>query len=121
MRQPGSRLLAFKMISRHLELTHFFGDPGEIDWEFRPLLEAASRVSVVVSRLTWVDWGRYSNRQRTKMTLGGFIGSLSLAGDLAPLAPLLRAAEVEHVGKGATFGMGRVRIEAVSQETRAAD
>jgi len=41
------------------------------------------------------------------MSMGGFIGSLELAGDLSPFSPLLRMAEVLHVGKGATFGLGK--------------
>lgn len=44
------------------------------------------------------------------MKLGGLVGDLHLEGDLAPFAPLLRAAEVVHVGKGATFGLGKVEI-----------
>ena len=31
-------------------------------------------------------------------------------GDLEPPAPLLRTAEILHVGKGATFGLGRIEI-----------
>ena len=41
------------------------------------------------------------------MTLGGFVGTLDLEGDLAPFIPLLRTAEIVHLGKGATFGLGR--------------
>lgn len=104
------RQLAFRMLRRVLELAHFFGDPGEINWHFRPLLHACEGVEILNPRLSWVDWDRYSNRQQTKMTLGGFMGTLELAGELAPFLPLLRAVEVVHVGKGATFGLGRVRV-----------
>lgn len=33
--------------------------------------------------------------------------------DLAPFAPLLRAAEVLHAGKGVVFGLGKVEVMAV--------
>ena len=109
----GFRFLVFAMLRRTLEIAHFHVPlvPGAaIDWNFSPLLEQASAVRVTASRLTWHDWERYSNRQGRKMTLGGFVGEMEIEGDLEPLAPLLRTAEILHVGKGATFGLGRIEI-----------
>jgi hypothetical protein len=106
----GFRALAFAMLRRALELAHFHVPGATVDWTFRPLLEAAGAVEVRAANLRWRDWRRYSNRQQSTMSLGGFVGELELAGDLAPFAPLLRAAEVLHVGKGATFGLGRMEI-----------
>lgn len=104
------RMLAFKILRRVLELVHFHV-PGEpIDWHFHPLLERAEGVRVVEEELRWLDWERYSNRQQSKMVLGGFVGHLVLEGELGPFLPLLRLAEVVHVGKGATFGLGRVVV-----------
>lgn len=106
----GFRPLVFAMLRRILELAHLHV-PGEpVDWSFRPLLEAADGVRVTTSDLRWYDWERYSNRQRQKMKLGGFIGEMQIEGELGPLASLLRAAEVFHVGKGATFGLGKIEI-----------
>ncbi|HEY6323093.1 MAG TPA: CRISPR system precrRNA processing endoribonuclease RAMP protein Cas6 [Thermoanaerobaculia bacterium] len=106
----GFRALAFAMLRRTLELAHFHVPGAAIDWSFRPLLQAAGAVEVSAARLHWRDWQRYSNRQQCEMSLGGFVGELELAGDLAPFGPLLRAAEVLHVGKGATFGLGKMEI-----------
>jgi len=39
------------------------------------------------------------------------LGRFDLKGDLTPFVPLLRAAEILHVGKGATFGLGRIAVE----------
>jgi hypothetical protein len=36
-----------------------------------------------------------------------------LEGDLAPFAPLLRAAKILHAGKGAVFGLGKVELEPI--------
>jgi hypothetical protein len=44
------------------------------------------------------------------MKLGGLVGSLTLEGDVAPFAPLLRATEILHSGKGAVFGLGKVEV-----------
>jgi hypothetical protein len=76
------------------------------------LLALADPVEVDASELAWHDWQRYSNRQQREMTLRGLVGKVVLRGDLAPFAALLRTAEVLHVGKGATFGLGRIEVEA---------
>ncbi len=106
----GVRPLVFTMLRRALELAHFHMPDAEIDWSFRPLLEHAGTVAVRASDLRWHDWQRYSNRQQTTMALGGFVGSLEIEGDLAPLWPLLRTAEILHVGKGCTFGLGKFEL-----------
>jgi hypothetical protein len=106
------RSLVFAMLRRVLELAHVHVPGAAIDWNFRPYLDQADSVRVTAADLRWHDWQRYSNRQERSMTLGGFAGTLEVEGDLAPFAPLLRAAEILHVGKGATFGLGRLRIEA---------
>ncbi len=56
--------------------------------------------------LRWLDWSRYSSRQRQEMTLGGVVGTWSLEGDLAPLYPWLWLGQWLHVGKNTTMGLG---------------
>jgi hypothetical protein len=110
------RELAFAMLRRTLELAWFHVPGAEIDWSFRPLLDQAAAIRAT-PRLAWHDWERYSNRQQTKMLFGGLVGTLALEGDLAPFIPLLRTAEILHVGKGATFGLGRIAVEASGHAT----
>jgi hypothetical protein len=109
--RPRFRDLAFNMLRRILELAHFHVPGAVIDWNFRPLLEQADDIRILAADLAWHDWERFSQRQGTTMKLGGLVGTVTLAGDLAPFTPLLRAAEVVHVGKGATFGLGKVSVD----------
>lgn len=51
--------------------------PLELD--SRGLIERAGRVITRESSLRWFDWERYSNRQMTKMALGGFVGEIEYA------------------------------------------
>lgn len=104
------RSLAFPMVRRALELAAFHVPGAEPDWTFRPLLEHAGTVRITNADLHWYDWQRYSNRQQRKINLGGLLGSVELEGDLTPLMPLLRTAEIVHLGKGATFGLGKMEI-----------
>ncbi len=108
--QPGFRDLVFAMLRRTLELAQLHVPGARVEWALRPWLERAEAVRVARADLRWLDWERYSHRQRSRMKLGGVTGTLVLEGDLAPFAPLLRAAEVVHVGKGATFGLGKVEL-----------
>ena len=104
------RMLVFKMLRRVLELAYFYASETDINWEFHDLLAAADDVKITRRNLTWEDQGRYSNRQKTKMQMGGFVGDITLSGDLAPFMDLLKYCEVLHVGKGATFGLGRIKL-----------
>jgi hypothetical protein len=113
------RTLVFKMIRRTLEIAHFYAPGQDIDWEFHPLLQAADKINIVQHRLRWIDWQRHSNRQQQNMKLGGFIGSLRLQGDLAPFTSLLHTSQLLHVGKGATFGLGKMAIEQSNSRSQA--
>ncbi len=113
----GFRDFTFRALARVLELAHFFGDRAAVDWNFQSLLRQTDGVRVVDQRLVWQDLKRYSSRQRAEMCFGGFMGSMRLEGDLTPFAPLLRTAEIVHIGKGATFGLGRVEIAAEKEES----
>ena len=43
--------------------------------------------------------------------MGGVVGEMTLEGDLRPFSALLRTAEIVHVGKGTTFGLGKIEVE----------
>lgn len=109
--QPRFRDLVFNMLRRVLELAHFHVAGAAIDWSFRPLLEEADAVRIVDADLHWYDWERWSNRQQSSMKLGGLVGRIVLEGDVTPFAALLGAAQIVHVGKGATFGLGKLAVE----------
>jgi len=44
------------------------------------------------------------------MKLGGIIGNVTYAGDLTPFLPFIVLGKYIHVGKGATFGLGKYEI-----------
>lgn len=57
---------------------------------------------------------RYSYRQKQAMEFEGLVGDALYEGDLAVFLPLLRLAEIIHVGKGAVFGLGQLKIGATA-------
>jgi hypothetical protein len=64
--------------------------------------------------LHWHDWTRFSSRQQQEMTLGGVLGTWTLAAPsdvLNQLWPWLWLGQWLHVGKNATMGMGGYWLE----------
>ncbi|GGY39110.1 CRISPR-associated protein Cas6 [Bacterioplanes sanyensis] len=78
-------------------------DPGV---DFKRLKQQAQRLNTH-TQLRWLDWQRYSNRQQQVMPLGGVVGNIELTGDLNELWPLLQLGQWLHIGKSASFGLGR--------------
>jgi len=62
------------------------------------------------------DWSRFSGRQKQRIKMGGLVGLVTYAGDLADYLPLLALGEFIHVGKGTVFGNGQYRIKINSKE-----
>lgn len=102
--------LAEAMLRRVMEVAWFHVTNPQIDWQVDRLLGLAQDVRIVRSELRWQDWERYNVQQKTLMNMGGFMGNVEIEGDLEPFAPLLRAAEIVHVGRGTPFGLGRMEV-----------
>ena len=99
-----------RLIGRISALAYFHcGESLEMD--FKGLIEKAMSVETTNSTLRWKDWTRYSSRQDRKMQLGGLVGRVSYAGDLAGFVPFVALGAHLHVGKNATFGLGKYRME----------
>ena len=103
-----------RLIGRISALAYFHcGESLELD--FKGLIAQAETVETVESSLRWKDWTRYSSRQNQKMQFGGLVGSVIYAGDLAAFLPYVALGTYLHVGKNATFGLGKYRVENTHQ------
>ena len=102
--------ILFRNLLRRVSLLSYFHCGKELDLDFKRLIEMSRGVKVQEEKLTWIDWERYSNRQETKMKMGGFIGSITFEGDFEPFLPFLLLGEYIHVGKGTSFGLGKYEI-----------
>jgi hypothetical protein len=59
--------------------------------------------------LSFIDFSRISNRQKTKMNFGGIIGFIDLEVDENSYK-LLKLGEIIGVGKQVTFGLGNIKV-----------
>jgi hypothetical protein len=105
--------LLVRNLLRRVSLLAAVHGNARLDVNYRALIDRASRVRTRASRLHWRDWERYSNRQRVKMNMGGFVGDIEYVGEaIQEFLPLIIAGEILHLGTGTTFGLGRYAIEA---------
>jgi hypothetical protein len=83
----------------------------EIDGDkVREIIRKAESVRRVAQEVRWVDHDRYSARQDAKMKMGGIVGWAQYKGELAEFLPLLKLAELIHLGKNPVFDLGRIRL-----------
>jgi len=102
-------VLARALLRRLSSLAYFHcGERWETD--YRGWVERAEGVEAVETHLSWVKWERRSGRQSRRIPMGGVVGSVTYAGDLASFRPLLALGMLTHVGKGTVFGNGQYTV-----------
>jgi len=102
-------MLIRNLLRRILALSYFHCGE-ELKLDYKSLIEKASKVRTVESNLRWHDWSRYSRRQDTRISLGGFKGRITFEGKIEEFLPLILLGEYVHIGKGTAFGLGKFRI-----------
>ncbi len=93
------------------ELALAYGDGPPI-YDLRALLTQAERIQVIDDQTRWVDVVSYSSRTHARTPIGGLVGRVAVAGDLAALRELLVWGSLVHVGKNAVKGDGWYTIAA---------
>lgn len=103
--------ILMRNLLRRLSSIYYFHHAIKPLGDFHDMVERAQAVKTVAEETRWVDWERYSSRQDTRMNLGGVVGKVTYAGDLAEFWPLLMLGQWTHVGKAVTFGMGKYGVK----------
>lgn len=106
------QLLVRSLLRRVSMLAAVHGS-GRMQLDYRGLIERAGSARVVRSTLRWWDLERYTDRQETKLRVGGLIGEVEYEGPvIAEFMPLILAGELLGVGTGTSLGLGRFQISA---------
>lgn len=90
--------------------------PLSFEIDVPKLLERTGEIHTNPYGLRWHDWQRYSDRQKGRMKLGGFLGDIVFSGPLDEFMPYIRLCEFLNVGKNVSFGLGRFETEMVNCE-----
>ena len=101
----GPRMLLSSLANRIAGLARWHDARIAADW--RGLAEAADELHSDAAGLRSVRWTRRSDRQgRRLIPMTGLTGTLVLAGDLGPAAPLLALGALCHAGSHTALGLG---------------
>lgn len=102
--------LVRNITSRMIAITERYGGWVDRD-ETERLVMLAGEVKTVKEDLRILHLERYSNRVKEKMDFSGLMGSLEYEGGLTPFVPWLSAAQILHIGRNTTFGMGKIEVQ----------
>lgn len=105
------RTLIKNILSRVSILNYFHNNYPDLV-EFTDLIENSRGIRIAEDNLIWDDWRNPRKRNDSNHKLGGYLGDISYTGNLENYWPLLKIAEILHVGKNCGFGMGRILVEA---------
>ena len=97
---PFSPLIR-SLFRRISSLTYYYGEDDSV-LDYKWLSDQSRRVETVSDDFHWVNWG---------IRGGGIIGKGTFSGDMTEFHSFLLAGEYLHVGKGASFGLGRYIVE----------
>lgn len=100
-----------RSLLRRLSSLYYFHFGEKLELDFRSLIDQARAIERTAVEVRWMDWERYSSRQKERMSLGGFTGRVVFSGDFNDFLPLFALGELVHVGKAASFGLGCYKME----------
>lgn len=103
--------IVFRALLRRLSSLALFHCGTKLDLDYQGLIAKAQKVELIWNRTRWVEWERFSSRQKEKMFFGGILGEAAYAGDFTPFLPYLVFGQWTHVGKNCTFGLGRYKVK----------
>ena len=66
---------------------------------------------IISKHLYFQDLTRRSDKQKTKMNMGGLMGEMILKDVDAEVYKLLKIGEITGVGKSTVFGLGKIKVE----------
>ena len=100
-------LLITNIVRRCVVISYFYcgGSYKKIHFD------GIDKISATDNHLRFFDWSRYSNRQNTKMQMGGFVGNIILSNVPSSVIPSIYAGSHLGIGKHTVFGMGKYVIE----------
>jgi hypothetical protein len=85
------------------------GPQGFRKWR-EDLLKASREVTLHNLELTKSTYMRYSREQHKFLPIEGFLGAMTVRGDLGPFLELLLMGEMVHIGEATAYGFGKYKL-----------
>lgn len=80
------------------------------DEEFARRDRLVEAITTVERRITAVQWERHALEREERHPMKGILGFIVFEGAVDEFLPLFRMAEVTHIGKATSYGLGRIRV-----------
>jgi hypothetical protein len=109
---PPFGLLAARIRDRLSTLRTLYGE-GPLALNFRGFGQRADGIATVGGAVHQIAARRRSGNTGQIHSLGGLVGQVQYAGDLAEFLPYLRAAAYTGVGRQTVWGKGEIRVDGV--------
>lgn len=110
---PEFEQLLRAVLRRYSDLAALYGE-GRPQWDYRTILETAKEIRLAYSRISLFRRRGFSSRKGQETPTEGLTGDLIYEGGVSAFMPYLIFGQWLHVGKQATFGMGRYKVELVA-------
>lgn len=116
IRRDGELLLDFDFSTIIRNITQriqavTLGYGGSFDVKTAMLVnEKATFITNINTYLQRKDLARYSNKKEKTLDLSGMLGVMTAEGNLNEFVPWLLAAEMIHIGRNTTFGLGQISV-----------
>ncbi len=112
VKKPSLGSIARAALRRLSFLTRYYGE-GDFQTDFKTLVTAAEKATLIRENLKWVELKRYSNRRGMHLFISGFVGPAEYEGEIGELLPYLYLARFCHIGKGTVYGLGAYSLKLV--------
>ncbi len=100
-------ILLWAMIRRYHLVHELYGQAQTLDHQ---AIGDALSLMEIDHRLHWMEWTRYSNRQKREMKLSGMTGRVLLKNIPDVLWPYIYFGQWIHAGKNSMFGLGHYQV-----------
>ncbi|GFP27978.1 hypothetical protein HKBW3C_02172 [Candidatus Hakubella thermalkaliphila] len=108
----------FRALIHRLSAISYFHCEKEPILDFVQLIEDSRSVERHFSQVNWIEYSRFSTRQKSDLLMGGFIGEVSYKGMLNQFLPFILLGEAVHVGKNCTFGFGKYQLLTINRKQK---
>lgn len=98
------------VLRRYSDLSALYGEKRP-NLDYRQLIELSKEIQLTASNLNYFRQQGFSQRKGEETPTEGITGSVIYEGDLTPFMPYLIYGQWLHIGKQATFGMGKYDLE----------
>jgi hypothetical protein len=97
------------LIRRASALSRYYADDEWKGFPFSSFFRELENVEILSSDLRWCSFSRYSSTQGGEFPVKGYVGKIVLNNIPVSLLELLTSSEHIHLGKGAAWGLGKIR------------